>query len=56
MEQEREEEREKLFIKVAKVNQKIILLMNKKSEIDEEIYALVRKRDKILSKMARETI
>ena len=48
-----EEEREKLFTKISKINQKITILMSKKSKIDEEIYKLTKKREKVVKKHER---
>ena len=48
-----EEEREKLFTKISKINQKITILMSKKLKIDEEIYKLSKKREKVVKKHER---
>ena len=53
MEQIGEEEREKLSTKISKLNKKIALLMRKKASLDEEIYKLAKKRDKVFFKLKK---
>ena len=53
MEQIEEEERGKLSTKISKLNKKITLLMRKKASLDEEIYKLAKKRDKVLFKLKK---
>ena len=53
MEQIEEEERGKLSTKISKLNKKITLLMRKKASLDEEIYKLAKKRDKVFFKLKK---
>lgn len=53
MAQEREEEREKLSTKISKLNLKIVNLVREKAKIDEEIYKLAKKRDKVIFKLTK---
>lgn len=53
MEQIEEEERGKLSTKISKLNKKITLLMRKKASLDEEVYKLAKKRDKVFFKLKK---
>lgn len=53
MEQAREEERGRLSTKILKLNKKITSLMRKKAALDEEIYKLAKKRDKVFFKIKK---
>jgi hypothetical protein len=48
-----EEERERAIKKASKLNEKIILLVREKSKIDEAIYKLAKKRDKVYLKLSK---
>ena len=48
-----EEEREKLSMKILKLNSKITNLVREKAILDEEIYKLAKKRDKVMSKLSK---
>ena len=53
MEQRKEEKEEKLFIKISELNAKIFKLVKKKTTIDNQIYMLAKKRDKILFRIRK---
>lgn len=48
-----EEEREKLSMKILKLNSKITNLVREKARLDEDIYKLAKKRDKVMSKLSK---
>lgn len=48
-----EEERERAIKKAFKLNEKITLLVREKSKIDEAIYKLAKKRDKVYLKLSK---
>jgi len=48
-----EEEREKLSMKILKLNSKITNLVREKASLDEEIYKLAKKRDKAMFKLRK---
>ncbi len=53
MAQEKEEEKEKLSMKISRLNLKIVNLTREKATIDEEIYKLAKKRDKVILKLRK---
>jgi len=53
MGQNAEEEREKLSMKILKLNSKITNLVREKARLDEEIYKLAKKRDKAMFKLKK---
>lgn len=53
MEPTGEEEKEKLSTKVSKLNLKIVNLVREKARLDEEIYKLAKKRDKVILKLKK---
>ena len=49
----KEEEKEKLSLKILKLNTKITNLVREKATLDEEIHKLAKKRDKAMSKLRK---